>query len=705
MKFTVPPYRAAVGLLFCALIAGSILPVSAQTPSRLRPGASRARAYKLDTHVERLKTADPSARSSVIVTLQPGAELPAALRQYARRNGRLSLINGQVLDVPNSVIAQLESEPGIVRVHHNRPVGRFNYRTSVTTGALEVHESLGLTGAGITVAVIDSGIATWHDDMSRGQVMASYPYGDQRVAAFVDLVNGRTQPHDDNGHGTHVTGIIAGNGYDSLGEKAGIAPNASIVSLKVLDADGTGTISNLIAALEWVAANHHTYNIRVVNVSVGAPVEESYWTDPLTLAAKALVDLGIVVVGASGNFGRDLDDQIQYGAITAPANAPWVLTVGASSTQGTLTRSDDVVAGYSSNGPTYIDVTAKPDLVAPGTGTVSLATPGSSFYETKPDYLIDGTPALGFKPYLSLTGTSMAAPSVSGTVALMLEANPSLTPNLVKAILQYTAQPYDGYDPLRQGAGFLNTLGAVQLARFYASAQPGDAMPSQHVWSGHIVWGNYLVSGGYLNPLGSAWATSVVWGELGGALSWGSSCPRGCGNIVWGTDDASGENVVWATSARDNIVWGTTTRNGNIVWGTAGRDNIVWGTDCGGADCDNVIWGSVEPKSGHVWGTGGLGNIVWGTNGRGNIVWGTSGRGNIVWGTGARDNIVWGTNSRGNIVWGTSGRGNIVWGTSSEHDVTWGRHPDAVIYPDDAAREPRPDVNQEFGQHHSEGEL
>jgi len=727
MKFEALPRAAAIGVVAALLTGFADAPASAQSTAAGRAAAVRARSAKLDAHLAHLRTADPAGRSSVIVTLQHGAELPAGLARFAR-NGRLALINGRVLDVPNSLIGQLASEPGIARVHHNRPVGRFNYRTSVTVGALETQESLGFTGAGVTVAVIDSGIATWHDDMSRGQVNASYPYGDQRVAGFVDFVNGRSQPYDDNGHGTHVTGIIAGNGYDSMGEKAGIAPNASIVSLKVLDANGDGTISDLIAALEWVAANHQAYNIRVVNLSVGAPVEESYWTDPLTLAAKAVVDLGIVVVGASGNFGRDLDDQIQYGAITAPSNAPWVLTVGASSTQGTLTRGDDVVAGYSSNGPTWLDFSAKPDLVAPGTGSVSLAALGSTFYETKADYLIDGSPVLGFKPYLSLSGTSMAAPVVSGTVALMLEANPSLTPNLVKAILQYTAQPYEGYDPMRQGAGFLNALGAVQLSRFYDVAQPGDVMPAQTVWGRSIIWGNQLVSGGYLNPRGSAWSTSVVWGDTGRDISWGSACPRGCGNIVWGTGDTSGENalwsssgrnnivwgtggrnnivwgtggrdnivwgtggrnnIVWGTGGRDNIVWGTTVRNGNIVWGTGGRHNIVWGTDCGGDDCDEVLWGTVNPKSGEVWGASGRNNIVWGTGGRNNIVWGINGRPNIVWGTSGRQNIVWGIN----------GRANIVWGTSIENNVTWGRNPEAATYPDNAASEPRPDVNVEFGQ-------
>src|SRR5439155_795323 len=169
-----------------------------------------------------------------------------------------------------------------------------------------------------------------------------YPYGNQRVAKFVDFVNGRTQPYDDNGHGTHVAGIIAGNGYDSGGRKAGAAPEASLIALKVLDANGNGTVSNIIAALDWVLANHTKYNIRVVNMSVGSSIHESAWTDPLTLAAKKVVDAGVVVVAAAGNFGRNAAGQIQYGGISAPGNAPWVLTVGGSSTQGTTNRADVV---------------------------------------------------------------------------------------------------------------------------------------------------------------------------------------------------------------------------------------------------------------------------------------------------------------------------------------------------------------------------
>ena len=170
----------------------------------------------------------------------------------------------------------------------------------------------------------------------------------------------------------------------------GTAPDASLVSLKVLDENGRGTISNVIAALDWVLANHTQYNIRVVNLSVGASVRESYWTDPLTLAAKRVVDAGVTVVAAAGNHGRNTIGQSQYGGITAPGNAPWVLTVGGSTTNGTTDRSDDAIARFSSRGPTYLDWSAKPDVAAPGQATVSLADPLSRFYTTKAHLLLPG---------------------------------------------------------------------------------------------------------------------------------------------------------------------------------------------------------------------------------------------------------------------------------------------------------------------------
>ncbi len=649
---------------------------------KAKPGvpSRRVRNYKVDDAVSRRESGNPVATSKVIVSLAPGAQLPAEFRRYAR-NRNLNLIDGAALELPNGLINRLAAMPQTFRIHDDRPIEGQNYRTSITVGAVAARQQTGFKGDGIGIAIIDSGISSWHDDLTRGSVSRTYPYGDQRVAKFVDFVGGQTQPYDDNGHGTHIAGIVAGNGYDSNGQKMGIAPNASLVSLKVLDANGKGTVSNIIAALDWIVLNHRTYNIRVVNLSVGARIHESYWTDPLTLAAKRVTDLGITVVTAAGNHGSDATGQSQYGGIVAPSNAPWVLTVGASSTEGTLTRRDDVIAGFSSSGPTATDFLAKPDLVAPGTGSVSLAATGSTLVAQKVSSLIDGTPPAAAKPYLSLSGTSMAAPVVSGTVALMLQANPGLTPNLIKAILQYTAQQYDAYNSLRQGAGFLNTLGAVRLAAFYQANRVGARLPTQRVWSRNIVWGNHRLAGGYLNPKGSAWANGVVWGAAtaangGDNIVWGTSCDGSCDNIVWGTNDA--DNIVWGTNAGDNIVWGTSVDGDNIVWGTGTDDNIVWGTDCGGADCDNIVWGTSDDD-----------NIVWGTSESGD---------NIVWGTNADDNIVWGTNADDNIVWGTGSDDNIVWGTGADDNIVWGTWEGSTgMFADDAG-EAVPDPAIEFGE-------
>jgi hypothetical protein len=497
-----------------------------------------------------------------------------------------------------------------------------------------------------------------------------------------------------------------------------MAPEASLVALKVLDENGQGTISNLIAALDWVVANHKAYNVRVVNVSAGAGVTESFWTDPLTLAAKRVADLGIVVVAAAGNLGRNADGEAQYGGILCPGNAPWVITVGASSTEGTVRRKDDGLAVFSSVGPTRGDYLAKPDLLAPGYGILSLAVPHSTLAAAHPNLLVGGT-SYSFAPYLSLSGTSMAAPQVAGAVALMLQANPSLTPNLVKAILQYTAQTDPDYNALQQGAGYLDVLSAVRLALFYARNEAGAVMPVKPTWSQEIIWGNHQISGGYLNPLGSAWSTKVVWGtewpEEGDEgfdnIVWGTSCTD-CSHIVWSARDANGDNVrssEWPEEGEegfDNIVWGTEWPEegdegfDNIVWGTTigADDNIVWGTDCGGNNCSKVIWGTHDWDDNIVWGTADWDdNIVWGTLGNDNIVWGAewdeNGEDNIVWGTeweeNGEDNIVWGTewdeNGEDNIVWGTewseNGEDNIVWGTNAMNSVIWGTSRiDAVLW-------------------------
>ncbi len=366
----------------------------------------------------------------------------------------------------------------------------------------------------------------------------------------------------------------------------------------------------IIAAIDYAVANKDALNIRVLNLSLGAMVTESYHTDPLTLAAKRAVDAGIVVVASAGNRGKGANGQPQYGTIGSPGNAPWVITVGASSHNGTVLRQDDTIAGFSSRGPTKYDFDAKPDLVAPGHGIVSLSDPVSLFYTTKAQYLLGGLLGTSYTPYLTLSGTSMAAPVVAGTVALMLQANPSLTPNLVKAILQFTSQEYPGYDALTQGTGFLNTRGAVVLAEYFQQAAPGSPYPSMNGWSKQIFWGNKRVRGGVPVPGATAWGGDVVWGSTatpsGNHIVWGDNCAdASCSGVVWGNNIVWGndgdDNIVWGNSDDDNIVWGNSDDdnivwgNGdddNIVWGNADDDNIVWGNDCAGDNCDNIVWGN-----------------------------------------------------------------------------------------------------------------
>ena len=648
--------RALVALLAATLAVISVSADAGQGSGKSQKKEQKKQHLKLDRALNNI--ADGLGETDVIVEFNDDKDKDGAERIKSaggRAGRRLGILKAHSGRIPNALLRRLADDSRVKKVHIDRGVTGEMARTAATIGALTARLQYGYTGAGIGVAVIDSGITPNHDDLGASATSKT----GQRVTKFVDFVGNRTTKYDDWGHGTHVAGIIAGSGYDSYGERAGIAPKANIIALKALDAEGKGRISYIIAALDWVVTNRVQYNIRVVNMSLGAGVFESYNSDPLTLAAKRAVDVGIVVVAAAGNYGKASNGQTQYGAIGAPGNAPWVLTVGASSTEGTVDRRDDKMAGYSSRGPTMIDFGAKPDLVAPGTGTVSLATQNSLFYLTKSSFLVPGKRlGLLFQPYLTLSCTSMATPVVAGTVALMLEANPNLTPNMVKAILQFTAEEKKGVNYLAQGAGFLNTLGAVRLSRYFATAQKGDAYPGMKSWSRHILWGNRRVKGGVLTPGGTAWGLNIVWGDmhtpLGQNIVWGENCHNlNCdnivlgNNIVWGDTDSSdnivwgntdGDNVVWGNSNGDNIVWG----NGlvdNIVWGNLGDDNIVWGNDCGGADCDNVVWGNSADDN-IVWGNAeGLDNIVWGnTTVMENVVWGNSaGDEDVSWGSSAGD--------------------------------------------------------------------
>ncbi len=399
--------------------------------------------------------AAPSVR--VIVQTTDVQGLQARIAQLGGRTGRhLPRMHGLVAEVPGDQFEQLNADPLVQSVRVDRPIRGTLELTAATIGARWVTDNLKFDGTGIGVAIIDSGVTRGHDDL-----------GGNKVAHFADFVAAQAQPHDGYGHGTHVAGIIAGNGYDSGGARRGIAPGAHLVVLKALDDDGDGFISDAIAAIDYAIEQRAAFNIRVINLSVAAGVFESYGTDPLTLAARRAVDAGIVVVTAAGNLGRNAKGQQQFSGITSPGNAPWVLTVGAASHQGTVDPSDDTIAPFSSLGPSLIDLVAKPDMVAPGVGIESLADNGSTLFRARASARLWGTVGTPAQPYLSLSGTSMAAPVVAGTVALMLQANPALTPGAVKALLQASAVEHAGYPRIAQGAGFLNARGAVELAQTF----------------------------------------------------------------------------------------------------------------------------------------------------------------------------------------------------------------------------------------------
>ncbi|HEX7957589.1 MAG TPA: S8 family peptidase, partial [Pyrinomonadaceae bacterium] len=427
---------------------------------------------------------DPAARGrKVRVILQDdGAALPAALRREAKTRGSFDSIGARVVELPAGLVEQLAAHHGVRFVSLDRETRAFGH-VSRTTGTDEVRTTTGtnvsgLDGTGIGIAVIDSGIDTSHTTFLNSS-------NGLRVVLSKDFTGeGRTD--DPFGHGTHVASIAAGNGRISRAEYVGIAPNANVLNLRVLNSQGTGRVSNILAALDWVLQNRAAYNIRVVNLSLGTAALESYRNDPICQAVRKLVDAGVVVAAAAGNNGKDAAGQKLYGAIHSPGDEPSAITVGASNSFGTDWRSDDGVTTYSSRGPTrgyYTDAAGvrrhdnfvKPDLVAPGNKIIDAAAAGNYLLAHNPQLDAGVSPA-DSRRMMYLNGTSMATPVVAGAAALMLQANPKLTPNLVKALLMYSAQPLAGYNMLEQGAGEVNVEGAVRLAKLVRTDLSGATL-------------------------------------------------------------------------------------------------------------------------------------------------------------------------------------------------------------------------------------
>ncbi len=420
-----------------------------------------------------------SAEGLVNVILQLDGEMSVPLNALLKSNGikikkQFTQFNSVAVELPANVVDALAMFPEVSFLSDDSEVRSFGGHAAHTTGADNVR-SLGsastsgtLDGGGIGIAIIDSGIYSAHS------AFKDVKTGKSRIIVNKDFT-GQGITEDPYGHGTHVAAAAAGNGLVANGKYIGIAPRANLVSLRVLNSQGTGSVSNLLAALDWVMANRATHNIRVVNMSIGLPAVNSYQIDPVCLAVRRLVNAGVVVVAAAGNNGKSSAGVKQYGQVHSPGNEPSVITVGAVDTKGSDNRADDVIATFSSRGPTrsyltdangvkHYDNIIKPEIAAPGNKTLFAQSPNNLLVKQNAelDANVSSNPT---REMMRLSGTSMASPLVAGAAALLLQANPTLTPNMVKSLLMYTAQQLPNFNMLEQGAGELNIDGAVRLAK------------------------------------------------------------------------------------------------------------------------------------------------------------------------------------------------------------------------------------------------
>ena len=393
-----------------------------------------------------------------------------------RVDARFAAFGAIKIDAPVGMIEKLAASGNTRYLSLDRRVQSMGHITA-TTGADAVRRQTitsGLLtttttfdGTGIGIAILDSGMDINHvaflDKSTRSRIVFSRDFtGENRV-------------DDPYGHGTHVTAIAAGNGRIANSAYLGMAPNANIVNLRVLNSQGIGSVSAILAALDWLMTNRTTYNVRVVNMSLGTPAVDSYKNDPICRAVRRLVDAGVVVAAAAGNNGKNSAGQKVYGQIHCPGNEPSALTVGAANTFGTDARNDDGVTTFSSRGPTrsyttdaagvkHFDNLIKPDVVAPGNKIINAESDGNLLVAENPQLDL-GISRADNRREMQLSGSSMATPVVAGAAVMLLQANPNLTPNLIKMILMYTAQPLAGFNTLEQGAGEINMEGAMRLAR------------------------------------------------------------------------------------------------------------------------------------------------------------------------------------------------------------------------------------------------
>ncbi|SDQ03951.1 S8 family peptidase [Quadrisphaera sp. DSM 44207] len=366
----------------------------------------------------------------------------------------LPIVDGFAATLPAGAVRDLASTPGVRVVSADRQVQVQAVPTAAPAATAPVHlreigsdklQKAGTTGRGVTVAVLDTGIADVAD--LAGRIV---PVRDElgRTASCQNL-SGEPGCADSYGHGTFIAGLVAGNGSASGGRYVGSAPEARVLSVKVAGRSGAADVSTVLAGIQWVVSFREQYGIRVLNLSLGTDSKQSYKQDPLNYAVQRAWHEGIAVVVSAANLGP------AAGTISKPGDDPWVITVGAVDDLKTATTSDDRLPDFSSRGPTQDGIT-KPDVTAPGAHLPSLRSPGSTIDTAFPA----GTEGA----YRRGSGTSMAAGVVSGAVAQLLQAKPKLTPNQVKATLRATARKVASNDANAVGTGIIDVAAAAAKA-------------------------------------------------------------------------------------------------------------------------------------------------------------------------------------------------------------------------------------------------
>ena len=520
-------------LVLCALIGATLI----QSPS------NRSRHADISILVHETDPASSFAE-----------ELVHAIGGHVSRP--LPLIGGFAAAVPDDRLSMLAADPAIAGLSADR---RIEMASSGTAAYDTLDPNLvwrkairlgqvpdGIDGGDVTVAMIDTGVAR-HEDL-----------GD-RVVARVDFTPGAAG-EDHYGHGTHLAGVIAGDGADSAGKWRGVAPAARIVSVKVAGTDGATDVSVVIAALQWIVMHRERYGIRVLNLAFGTDSTQPYAIDPLDAAVERAWAAGITVVVSAGNRGPG------SGTIAKPGDDPFVITVGAADVRQTPERWDDVVAPFSSRGPTQ-DGFEKPDLVAPGTTIVATRDAGSTVDQLHPQAVVD-------ERYFKGTGTSQAGAIVSGVAALMYEANPNLKPNRVKGILTETAFKSAAYR-VGGGEGLLDAAGAVSAATSEV-ANPNDGLDrSNGRGSLDASRGRFHVE----TDLDGDGRPDLVEGEvdvLGDPWDWSSWSSTSWSSTSWSS--LISENDGWSSTSWSSTSWSGMSWN-STSWSSNGWSSTSWSSD------------------------------------------------------------------------------------------------------------------------------